>query len=399
MENNEHFTLEQYDLRYYIRLREEKLCSIDMEKIREYFPLDTVISGTLNIYQKLLGLKFIENTHSDVWDDNVKYFDVYDYTAATDTLGKKMGSFYLDLYQRDGKPSQPCALVVMTGCDVSKITGLENERRLSVAAMLCNFKKDDNLLFSNVVTIFHEFGHVMHFICSQTQLSAFHAQKMEVDFIETPSKMLENWCYEPSVLRYLSAHHDTHEPLPNEMAEKIKLKQKIHAGYARKQQLVYGFFDYLAHDLSLEELGSLDLKQFYHEIQSKVLSLPIISQACLPGYFAHLVHGYDVGYYGYMISDTYASDMYATVFSRDPMPPESGALYRKHILEPGASQDAMNLLEQFLGRKPRLDAFLEKSGLKEVSKRKLSYLFSEEIISKDIKTEKSVETTRRMGNY
>lgn len=355
-ENNPKLTLQHYDLRYYMRLREEQVCNIDMEKIREYFPLEQVVSGTLKIYENLLGLKFVKRKSDNVWHPDCMVFDVYNYDAATKTLKDGMGSFYLDLHPREGKYTHACALLLSYG---SRQSG---KKQPSVAAMLCNFPKDRNIPFDDVVTFFHEFGHVMHFICSDAELINFHSDKTELDFIEAPSQMLENWCVVPDAIKLLSCHPKTKEPLPKEIADKLKLQDQLHAGYIKKRQLVFGHFDFLIHSMSQAELEKCDLNQVFHEVQKKIMKLPPVND-CFPASFGHLVGGYDAGYYGYLMSETYSADMFASVFKKDPLSAKAGAKYRQEILAPGAKYDAIDLLKNFLGRAPTVDAFLKKCGL------------------------------------
>lgn len=356
LESNPDLILQHYDVRYYMRLREEKLCKIDMEEIRNYFPMEKMVSGTLKIYEDLLGLKFMKRENDRTWHSDCQLFDVYNYDSTTKTIKDTMGSFILDLHPREGKYTHACALPLWYG---SRQSG---EKQPTIAAMLCNFPKNDNIPFNDVVTFFHEFGHVMHFICSDAQLINFHADKTELDFVEAPSQMLENWCFVADALKLLSSHSQTHEPLPKTIADQLLLKDQLHAGYINKRQLVMGHFDFLLHFMSEEELNKCDLNQFYHEIQRKIIKLPTVSD-CFPASFAHIVGGYDAGYYGYLMSETYSADMFATIFKQDPLSQKNGMKYRQEILAPGAKYDAIDLLINFLGRAPKLDAFLEKSGL------------------------------------
>lgn len=366
LEGDSDFQLQQYDRRYYARLREESLCRINMEEIREYFPMNSVVSGTLKIYEHLFGLKFKQVTTDNLWHPDCMLFDVYNQNdEEKEKSQNKIGSFYLDLHPRDGKYGHACAINLSHGCRLPE-SGL---KKPTIATMLCNFPKNENIPFDDVVTFFHEFGHVIHFICSNAALPALHSEQIELDFIEAPSQMLENWCFAPEALKILSSHYQTKEPLPKEIAEKLKLKDQLHAGLINKRQLLFGHFDYLVHTMSADELEKLNIKQFFNDLQKEIMKLPLITETCFPASFAHLVGGYDAGYYGYLMSETYATDMFATVFKKDPLSSTGGMKYRKQILEPGATQDAMVLLKNFLGREPTLDAFLEKSGLENPSKK------------------------------
>jgi len=365
-ENDENFILCTHDVRYYSRLREEAHFNIDMHEIKKYFATEKVIKGTLEIYAKLLGLEFIKNENYPSWHKEVVTFDVLDKQS-----GENLGYFNLDLHPREGKYGHAAVFTHLQGSDISHLTEIDNDRSPNVLAMLCNFPKEGSISFDDATTFFHEFGHVMHFMCSKAKLVSNHADQIETDFVEAPSQMLENWCFEPKALNLLSEHPETHEPLPQHIAEKMHGKDIMHAGYFYKRQLVFGNFDFLVHNMTCEEIKTLDLKTFAQELQHKILQLPISPDDCFPASFGHIVGGYDVGYYGYMMSLTYAADMFATIFKKDPMSAESGMKYRREILEPGSSEDADVLLEQFLGRAPNMDAFLEDLGLNKLpSKRK-----------------------------
>ncbi|MDX1901711.1 MAG: M3 family metallopeptidase [Gammaproteobacteria bacterium] len=353
-ENDPTFNLEIPDMRYYIRLYQESTCQIDMEEIRKYFPLDKVIQGTLDIYQQILGLKFISVDDKTVWHPDVLSYEVYE--AETQS---QLGKFHLDLHPRPGKYSHAAATDLTLRCDISRFTGIEGDKQLTIGMMMCNFAKNTNVPFKDMVTFFHEFGHVMHFICGKTKLATFNGGSIERDFVEAPSQMLENWCYEPVALKILSAHEETGEPLPQAKAEKMKKLDVLDAGYHYKRQLTFAYFDYYIHAMSLNEIETLDINAFYQKIQHDTVQLPIIPETCFPATFGHIMGGYEAGYYGYMYAKVYSADMYATVFKSDPLSPENGKRYREWILAPGASQDAMKLLHNFLGRAPQVDAFLE----------------------------------------
>lgn len=383
-EKNNTFTLELYDVRYYLRLREEAYCNINMEEIKKYFPMNRVVNGTLKIYAELLGLEFVESSESkkdNIWHPDVRAFNVYNYDYASKKRGEMIGCFYLDLYPRDGKYSHAMAYTLLYGCDISHITCEPGERQPTEVAMVCNFEKNGNVPFDDVATFFHEFGHVMHFLCSRTKLATFHASNIEVDFVEAPSQMLENWCVEPVALQILSAHPETGKPLPQEVAVKLKTKDMLHIAYEQKRQLVQSRFDFFLHEMSPEKIRKLDIKDYFIRTRDSVLKLPSLD-TFFPAAFVHLVCGYEAGYYSYMYSRIYAADMFATIFKDNPLSPANGKKYRQCILAPGASKDAIELVTDFLGRAPKRDAFFEECGVKE---KQNSPEFKEETITTRIR--------------
>src|SRR3990167_2050644 len=358
-EHDSAFQLTMYDMRYYMRLREEVLFAVDTETVKQYFPEEKVINGTLHIYAQLLGLRFIEKKQQPRWQADVRYFEVYN----TDSALPMQGAFYLDLYPREGKYVAAEAIVLESGGDIAPLSGISGDRLPCIAAMLGNLTKHGNLSFEEVLTFFHEFGHLMHFICSNNRLTSNNGAYTAIGFVEAPSQMLENWCYEPDVLRIISAHPQTQAPLPQDIAMKIRDNKRMYAGYNYKSQLAYAYFDYFIHTLSAEQLQELDLQLYYNQLQVQIMQLPAMPDACFPATFEHIVGGYEAGYYGYILSEIYAADMYATAFQTDPLSVTSGMRYRRCILEPGASQNGMDMLRIFLGREPRMDAFLEQCGM------------------------------------
>jgi thimet oligopeptidase len=362
-EKDPNFILHTFDMAYYMRLHAEAVCQVDMDKVKEYFPIKKVIAGVLSIYEEVLGLKFSENNLQSKWHDDVLFYEVYDDSSNQKSIGEKVGSFYLDLYPRIGKFNHAAVFDLVSGGDLSDITNITNDRELAVAAMVCNFPKNENIPFDDVVTFFHEFGHLVHVLCSKTKLPQFFAFNVELDFVEAPSQMLENWCYQELVLKILSEHPLTKQSLPADIVEKIKKRDKLHSGFFYKRQLLLSYFDYFLHATVAEQIADLDIIKFFHELQKKMINIPTIANDSFPSSFAHLIGGYDAGYYSYLMSETYALDMFHTIFKEDPLSKILGERYRQIVLEPGASKDGMDIIQEFLGREPKLDAFLEHCGL------------------------------------
>lgn len=358
VEKDPQFVLQSHDMRYYIKLREKLQCDVDHKAISEYFNANKMVFGTLEIYQSVLGLKFVEVKANNTWHAEVQCFKVYD--AKTHEF---LGDFYLDLFPRDGKFNHAAVFDLIIGSDISKFKNQPNLRLPHSYAMVCNFPKNEAIKFEDVNTFFHEFGHVMHGICSRTQLAAHAGLRTETDFVEAPSQMLENWCYDMRVLAKLSAHKTTGAPIPAAMVQKIHESEKLHAGYFKKRQLMLATFDFALYSLSSDQLAKLDLKKFWQETYHKYLALTPHTNDFFAASFDHIMSDYAVGYYGYMYSEVIALDMFASKFAHNPLDPAAGMAYRKYILEPGSSKDADQLVREFLGRDPNLDAFLEFCGL------------------------------------
>ena len=355
--------MDPWDIRFYNRIYKEMVCDIDMEKVKKYFPLNTVRKGLFEIYQLLLGLKFTEVDTDNKWHENTQLFSVND--TVTDEL---MGYFYLDMYPREGKYAHAAVFDFISGCDMSKITG--GGRRPHVMAMACNFPEsgDGCISFNDVETFFHEFGHLMHQICSRPQLADFVGLDVERDFVEAPSQMLEFWCYCKEPLQMMSGHKDTGEPIPEEMINKIKQTKKVLGGYRNKRQLMFGLFDLKVHMMKFDDSVSFDSQKIWYETEKEVLNIESPVRYNPVASFGHIMGGYDAGYYGYLRSETYAANMFYTVFKDGHvLDPEAGQRYRKKLLEPGSTRDGLELLEDFLGEEPDDSYFLIEYGLETAS--------------------------------
>ena len=219
-----------WDYRYYLNLVEERDYAVDHEALRRYFPFDAVLEGMLGIYKDVFGLEFTQLKQTQSWHDDVMLFEVFEVHevalggassgAASGGAPKRelLGYFYLDLWPRPNKFTHAACWPLQPACAVEG-----GGRRPAVTALVCNFPKPGpdgapSLLEHNeVVTFFHEFGHGVHNLCSRTQLARFAGTATERDFVEAPSQMLENWCWERDALARLSRHVDTGAPIPTEM--------------------------------------------------------------------------------------------------------------------------------------------------------------------------------------
>lgn len=337
----------QWDLQYLLNKRMERDYKVDHQEVRSYFPLPVVTKGLLDMYQQLLGLTF-EQIDAPVWHKDV---DVYAVRNPDDAL---VGYFYLDLFPRTGKYGHAACFGLQAGC----------QGQLPVAAMVANFTKPTStkpslLQHSEVVTYFHEFGHVMHQICSETELSRFAGTRVERDFVEAPSQMLENWCWEPESLRRMSAHYKTGEPIPKDVLRNLVAAKNANAGLLTLRQIFFGLFD-----LEIHAQPRVDAQTAYNTLLADVMCIPAVSNTNGSASFGHLAGGYDASYYGYLWSQVFSADMFATIFQGDKlMDPARGQRYRSEILRVGGSRDATTSIKAFLGRDPTQEAFLRQLGV------------------------------------
>ncbi|KAJ1657427.1 metalloendopeptidase [Dispira simplex] len=357
--HNADSTIYAWDYRYYMNQVKEREYKVDEEAVKQYFTMENVTKGMLDIYQTVLGLKFVEVTGASVWHEDVRLFEVWD--SKTDDF---VGHFYLDLYPRKGKYNHAACFPIRPGSRLS-----DGTYSTPVAGMVANFSKPTPnapalLKHDEVVTYFHELGHVMHGICSQTHWAYFHGTSTENDFVEAPSQMLENWCWEPDVLRDFSSHYQTGERIPDELLDRLIKSKNACAGLFNLRQLFFGIFDLKVHT---QPEGKVDVIQEWRKMRKDITMIQDAEEGetTWPAAgFGHIMGGYDAGYYGYMWSQVFSADMFFSRFKKEGvMNPKTGKDYRFEILKPGGSRDAMVHLKTFLGREPKLDPFLKSLGL------------------------------------
>lgn len=342
-----------WDYRYYDRKYIEETLDLDDSLVKEYFPVSVVVPTILEIYQNLLGVKFEEIKGGSTWHPEVQQFAVWE-KDAKDESGF-IGYCYLDLFPRAAKYSHAAVWPLLSGYDHA-----DGTRSYPLAAMVANLAKptpDKPALMrhDDVVTFFHEMGHVFHGLLSKTKFARFHGTSVARDFVEAPSQMLENWCWEPKVLEKMSSHYETKQPLSPELIEKIIKSRYVNVGLFYLRQLFFAKFDLKVHT----DQESTDYTNLWNSLREKI-SLVKSGKPCPgQGTFGHITGGYDAGYYGYTYSLVFAADMYATVFKADPLDPARGKQYRDKILRFGGSREEIDSLTDFLGRPPNNEAFLQ----------------------------------------
>ncbi|KAJ7069838.1 metallopeptidase MepB [Mycena amicta] len=341
-----------WDYRYYDEKFIQSSLALDESLVKEYFPVSVVVPAILEIYQNMLGVRF-ETINGTTWHPEVQQYAVWEKDAKDET--GFLGYCYLDLFPREGKYSHAAVWPIFSG-----YTAADGKRRYPLTAMVANLAKptpDKPALMrhDDVVTFFHEMGHVFHGLLSQTKFARFHGTRVARDFVEAPSQMLENWCWEPEVLKQMSRHYKTNEPLSPELIEKIIKSRYVNVGLFFLRQVFFAKFDIKVHTDQEHE----DYTLLWNRLREEI-SLVKSGKACPgQGSFGHIASGYDAGYYSYTYSLVFASDMYATVFKGDPLDPARGRLYRDKILKFGGSREELDSLADFLGRPPNSEAFLQ----------------------------------------
>jgi len=352
--------LEPWDINYYTNRLLKNRYAVDTEALRVYFPYQPTLDGMFAIYQKIFGLRFTQVEPPYVWAPGVQLYVVQD--AAT---GTPMGAFYLDMFPREGKFNHFACFPQKTGRPLA-----DGRYDLPVAALLCNFPAPSadrpSLLKQNdVVTLFHEFGHVMHGMLSRSRFVAQGGFTVPQDFVEAPSQMLENWVWDKAVLDTFAAdYRDPVKKIPAETIAAIVAARQATEGYATRRQLSLGLIDLALHAVPASEAAKMDVVAVTNAVLKRVAIEPAPDTAFV-AYFGHMA-GYDAGYYGYQWAKVLAIDM-ASVFKTAPggfMDEKVGRRLRDEIYGVGHTRDVGESVEKFLGRPRSQEPYLEYVGIR-----------------------------------
>ncbi|MDE0289271.1 MAG: Zn-dependent oligopeptidase, partial [bacterium] len=325
---------------------------VDPTEVAAYFPLDRVLAGLFDITQAVFGLSY-EPIEAPVWHEEVRVYRMTD-----SVTGELLAHFYMDLHPREGKFGHAAAFpLIPSGSD---LRGVPNR---PVSAIVANLTRPSGeqpalLLHDEVVTLFHEFGHILHMSLSQADLARFSGARTEWDFVEAPSQIMENWCWIPEVLRTFARHHETGDPIPDDLVGRLAAARDLNIALFNLRQMMLGQIDMDLH---------ITLEQVDHESvlrrRAEIGLLPHHDGTFMLASFGHLLGGYDAGYYGYLWAEVFGQDMFSRFAQEGVLSPGVGMEYRRKVLEPGGTRDAYELLRDFLGREPRNDAFLKKLGI------------------------------------
>jgi len=347
--------LEAWDVSFYHALLLKRDYGVDHEAIRKYFPCPVVVEGTLAIYQDLLGLKFTELFNFDTWHLDVRLFVVHDCES-----GNRIGHFYLDLHPRDGKYNHAAIFHLLKRNDATMQTPVD--------CMLTNLPapgadgKPALLRHDDVVTFFHEFGHIMHGLCAEGTGNSTTLAKCPRDFVEAPSQMLENWCFDESVLQKLSKHAGTGEHLPKEIIASLLNAKNVSEGLMMLRQLYLGLLDLEIHGVNPPE-DATGLQDLVDRLRPKISLINNPPGCNMLRNFGHLMNQYSAAYYGYLWAEVLSADMFTSKFEKDPFDKKAGMEYRKKVLAPGGVGKIAEHLEAFLGHEPTQEPFLKSRGI------------------------------------
>ena len=331
------------------RMRQERY-TFDAETVRSYFPLDRVLQGMMSLYEELFSLRFTARD-STAWHPDAQVFAMTDRAS-----GDVFGTFILDLYPRASKYGHAAVFPIRLS------------RHDPVAALVCNFPRSTEthpsfISHDEVETLFHEFGHLIHaLVSSRAPYASQNGMAVSLDFVETPSQMLEEWTWHPEVLRRISAHRDTGEPIPDDLIKKmLAARHHMDANYFMAQA-VLALYDLRMHGPPIHvTVTAEDIARWFREMELQYRAIDMPDDAIQAAGWWHLA-GYDAGYYGYLWSKVYALDLF-TRFASNPLDASIGAQYRVTVLEQGASKPETELIRSFLGREGSDAAFIAALGI------------------------------------
>ncbi|MHA1137662.1 MAG: M3 family metallopeptidase [Candidatus Thorarchaeota archaeon] len=344
---------ELWDLFYYHELLRKEKYSVDQNEVKEYFPMERVVKGVLEVYQTVLNLEFTKIDEPNVWHE-----DVLEYKVVDKVSGKRMGHFYLDLYPRDGKFKHYAVF------DFLNRRVKDGKALLPITSMVANFQKPTEnqpslLTHSEVETFFHEFGHLMHVITNQASYARFGLDGVLPDFIEVPSMLLENWAWKEDVLKLLSGHYkDPDKKLPSELLDRMLKAKLLDVGAFTLRQVFFSLIDMYYHTEPVE-----DTTAKWYELFSEITGFDLMPDTTPDASFGHLMGGYQAGYYGYQWSKVYAEDVFTKFEENGYLDEKTGLEYREKILSPGGSRDPDEMVRDFLGRESDNKAYLKSLGI------------------------------------
>jgi Zn-dependent oligopeptidase len=347
--------LEKWDGAYYSEKLKQQLFNLDDEKLKPYFQLEKVLNGTFTIAEKLYGLTFTEVFDIDKYHEEVTTYEV------TDTNNELVAVFYADFFPRKGKRNGAW----MTSFKSQYIKDGKNER--PHISNVCNFTKPTEtkpslLTFNEVTTLFHEFGHGLHGMLADTVYPDLSGTSVYWDFVELPSQIMENWCYEPEALALFAHHYKTGEVIPQEYVQKIKESASFQEGLATMRQLSFGLLDMAWHGqdpTNITDIKTFEIKQF-----ASTQLYPDVKENAMSTAFSHIFQGgYSSGYYSYKWAEVLDADAFDYFQENGIFNREVAERFKENVLSKGGTEHPMLLYKRFRGQEPKPDALLKRAGL------------------------------------
>lgn len=347
--------LQKWDGAYYSEKLKKELFDLDQEVLKPYFKLENVIDGVFEIANCLYDLNFEEVDTIEKYHPEVKTYNV------TDNDGNFIAVFYADYHPRKGKRNGAW----MTSYKTQQIKNGINER--PHISIVCNFTKPTAtkpslLTFNEVTTLFHEFGHALHGMLANTTYNSLSGTSVSWDFVELPSQVLENWCYEKEALELFAKHYETGEVIPMKYVEKIKESASFHEGMQTLRQLSFGLLDMKWHSEDPSEITSV--KDFEIDAFSETRLYPDVAENCMSTAFSHIFQGgYSAGYYSYKWAEVLDADAFEYFLEEGIFNKEVATKFKENVLSKGGTVKPMELYKRFRGQEPKPEALLRRAGL------------------------------------
>ncbi|WP_440876910.1 oligopeptidase A [Thalassotalea sp. PLHSN55] len=351
--------LQAWDLAYYGEKLKQSRYAISDEELRPYFPESKVVSGLFEVVHRLFGLTIKPRTDVETWHKDVTFYDVFD------ANNQQRGSFYFDLYARAKKRGGAW----MDDC-VGRIGLTNGDVQLPVAYLTCNFNGpvgDKPALFTHdeVVTLFHEFGHGIHHMLTQINASSVAGiNGVPWDAVELPSQFLENWCWQPEALAFISGHFETGEPLPQAMLDKMLAAKNFQSAMQMLRQIEFSLFDFKMHADYTPEVSGSYIQDVLDQVREQyaVVKPPTFNR--FQHGFGHIFGGgYAAGYYSYKWAEVLSADAFSRFEEEGIFNKATGSDFLTNILEKGGSQEPSELFKAYRGREPSIDALLRHNGI------------------------------------
>ena len=347
--------LQKWDGSYYSEKLKQKLFDLDDEKLKPYFKLENVIAGVFTVAEKLFGLTFEEVSTIDTYHEEVKTYQVYD------SSGNHISLFYADFHPRAGKRGGAW----MTSYKSQYVKNGANVR--PHISNVCNFtrstpSKPSLLTFNEVTTLFHEFGHGLHGMLANTTYPSLSGTSVYWDFVELPSQVMENWCYEKDALELFATHFETGEVIPMDLVQKIKESATFQEGMATLRQISFGLLDMSWHGADPSKITNV--KEHETIVFEDTDLYPKTSETCMSTAFSHIFQGgYSSGYYSYKWAEVLDADAFAYFKEKGIFNKEVATKFKDNVLSKGGTEKPMVLYKRFRGAEPKVEALLERAGL------------------------------------
>ncbi|KPQ14586.1 MAG: peptidyl-dipeptidase Dcp [Algoriphagus marincola HL-49] len=347
--------LERWDFAYYSEMLKKEKYELDDELLRPYFQLEKVVEGVFQTAGKLYGIQFTPNRDIPVYHSDVTAYEV------KDRDGKHLAVFYADFFPRAGKRNGAW----MTSYKGQyQLGGKDHRPHVSI---VCNFTKPTKtkpslLTFNEVTTLFHEFGHALHGMLAKSNYSSLSGTSVYWDFVELPSQIFENWCYEKECLDLFAVHFETGEKIPQDLIDRIKKAANFQQGFQTVRQISFGLLDMAYHHQDPSEIE--DIASFEQAVMGKTDLLPEVPDTLMSTAFSHIFQGgYSAGYYSYKWAEVLDADAFELFLEKGVFDPETAESFAKNILSAGGTEHPSKLYQRFRGREPKPDALLKRAGL------------------------------------